>query len=305
MPLAHDGIEEHIEDALTAGLPVVVVLEITDQFENPAPDGEIDVPPLTAPVNDYHAVTAVAAATNATGTARRLLIRNSWGPGWAAGGYGWLPYDYLVAFAGTGGRHRSYDAGDPMTTDPPTPKADPMDLTTYQERAGSTDILTKDDPLMPLLGLAGEVGQLIAEYKKRQRDVHGYRAFKDEVREELGDILWYAAALARHNGLDLGDIAQRNLAKTHDLFRSGGALPAQELFDAGLTLDQRFPHRLTVTLVENEETSKRGERLLRVRMYAGDAAVGIHSMTTPNTMTPTAITTSSTWPIWPCSAGRR
>ncbi|MCA1709034.1 MAG: nucleoside triphosphate pyrophosphohydrolase family protein [Actinobacteria bacterium] len=161
-----------------------------------------------------------------------------------------------------------------MTTDPSNPKADPMDLTTYQELAGSTDILTKDDPLMPLLGLAGEVGQLIAEYKKRQRDVHGYRAFKDEVREELGDILWYAAALARHNGLDLGDIAQRNLTKTHDLFRSGGALPAHELFDAGLPDDQRFPDRLTVTLVENEETSKRGECLLRVRMYAGDAAVG-------------------------------
>jgi len=156
----------------------------------------------------------------------------------------------------------------------PTSKAAAMDLSTYQELAGSTDILTKDDPLMPLLGLAGEVGQLIAEYKKRQRDVHGYRAFREEVREELGDILWYAAALARHNGLDLGDIAKRNLSKTHDLFRSGDALPAHELFDAGLTDDQRLPDRLTVTLVENEETSKRGERVLRVRMYAGETAVG-------------------------------
>jgi NTP pyrophosphatase (non-canonical NTP hydrolase) len=156
----------------------------------------------------------------------------------------------------------------------PTSKAAAMDLSTYQELAGSTDILTKDDPLMPLLGLAGEVGQLIAEYKKRQRDVHGYRAFQEEVREELGDILWYAAALARHNGLDLGDIAKRNLAKTHDLFRSGDALPVHELFDAGLSDDQRLPDRLTVTLVENEETSKRGERVLRVRMYAGETAVG-------------------------------
>lgn len=149
-----------------------------------------------------------------------------------------------------------------------------MDISTYQDLAGSTDILTKDDPLMPLLGLAGEVGQLIAEYKKRQRDVHGYRAFQEEVREELGDILWYAAALARHNGLDLSDIAQRNLAKTHDLFRSGDALPEHALFDAGLSDDQRLPDRLTVALVETEETSKRGERVLRVRMYEGEAAVG-------------------------------
>lgn len=99
VPLAHDGVEDDLEAALTAGLPLVVVVEITAEFENPSADGEIDVPALNAPVNDYHAVTAVGAATNAAGIARRLLIRNSWGPGWGAGGYGWLPYDYLVAFA--------------------------------------------------------------------------------------------------------------------------------------------------------------------------------------------------------------
>ena len=99
VPLAHDGIDEDLETTLTAGLPVVVVLEITSEFEHPGPDGEIDLPSLSAPVNDYHAITAVGAATNAAGDQRRLLIRNSWGPGWGAGGYGWLPYDYLVSFA--------------------------------------------------------------------------------------------------------------------------------------------------------------------------------------------------------------
>jgi C1A family cysteine protease len=29
-------------------------------------------------------------------TVRALLIRNSWGTGWGSGGYGWLPYDYVV-----------------------------------------------------------------------------------------------------------------------------------------------------------------------------------------------------------------
>lgn len=149
-----------------------------------------------------------------------------------------------------------------------------MDLRTYQELSGSTDILTGDDPLMPLLGLAGEVGQLIAEYKKRQRDRLGYRAFEEEVSEELGDILWYAAALARHNGLDLEEIARRNLAKTHDLFRASDDLEPHDLFDAGLPDGQRFPDRLTVTLVETSETSTHGEQLQRVRMFAGDTPVG-------------------------------
>jgi hypothetical protein len=99
VPLAHDGIDDDLEATLRFGLPVIIVLEITSEFENPSAGGEIDVPALSSPVNDYHAVTAVGAATNAAGDSRRLLIRNSWGPGWGFGGYGWLPYDYLVAFA--------------------------------------------------------------------------------------------------------------------------------------------------------------------------------------------------------------
>jgi hypothetical protein len=97
--LAHDGIEFLIEEALSAGLPLVLVVELTSEFEQPAPAGEIAVPPLTAPVGDYHAVLVVGAAINVDQTSRRLLIRNTWGPGWGAGGYAWLPLDYLIAFA--------------------------------------------------------------------------------------------------------------------------------------------------------------------------------------------------------------
>jgi NTP pyrophosphatase (non-canonical NTP hydrolase) len=149
-----------------------------------------------------------------------------------------------------------------------------MELSEYQQRAGETDVLTGDDDLLPLLGLAGEVGQLIAEYKKRQRDKTGYRAFQDEVHEELGDILWYAAALARYNGFDLDEIARENLEKTRGLFLARDHLPPQARFDGDAPADQQLPTHLTVTLIENEDTTKRGETLQRVRMYRGDNPVG-------------------------------
>ena len=98
-PLAHDGIEELTDAALAAGLPLILVIELTHEFEHPTAQGEIALPALAAPVGDYHAVLAVGAATSAEGTSRRLLIRNTWGSGWGAGGYGWLPLDYLIAFA--------------------------------------------------------------------------------------------------------------------------------------------------------------------------------------------------------------
>lgn len=96
--LAHDGVEDRIETALAAGHPVILVVEVLSEFEYPASDGSIDVPDIRSPAGDYHAVLAVGASTHPQ-LGRRLLIRNSWGIYWGAGGYGWLPLDYLVANA--------------------------------------------------------------------------------------------------------------------------------------------------------------------------------------------------------------
>ena len=68
--------------------------------------------------------------------------------------------------------------------------------------------------LVPLLGLAGEVGELLGEHKKWLRDGDSYKLFPDRVKEELGDLLWYLSNVATKHGLTLEEVANYNLRKT-------------------------------------------------------------------------------------------
>jgi hypothetical protein len=95
--LAHDGIENDLEDHLAAAAPIVLIVEVTNEFLGPDNQGYIGLPDLRAPASDYHAVVCLGAATHPT-RGRHLLIRNSWGTYWGLGGYGWLPIEYLIAF---------------------------------------------------------------------------------------------------------------------------------------------------------------------------------------------------------------
>lgn len=96
--LAHDGVEEELEAVLASGSPVVLVIEVTDGFESPHEDGFVDPPDLRAPSGGYHAVVVEGAWTE-PGRGRVLLVRNSWGESWGAGGFALLPVEYLVAHA--------------------------------------------------------------------------------------------------------------------------------------------------------------------------------------------------------------
>src|SRR6266851_4261724 len=93
----------------------------------------------------------------------------------------------------------------------------------YQNQAIQTNRVRVDglqSIMVPLLGLAGEAGSLLSEYKKWLREGDRYRPFTDQVAEEIGDILWYLANIAEKVGLDLQEIAEENLAKIADRFHS-------------------------------------------------------------------------------------
>lgn len=90
----------------------------------------------------------------------------------------------------------------------------PLSLNDYQDGAAETAIYT-DKGLYPALGLAGEAGEVAGKVSKVLRDDGGI--FTDEVKtdlkKELGDVLWFVAAMARDLDFTLEEIAQANLDK--------------------------------------------------------------------------------------------
>jgi hypothetical protein len=63
-------------------------------------------------------------------------------------------------------------------------------LETDQAR-GSADLTVRDSVIVPLLGLAGEAGELLSEYKKQIRDGASHTLHGERVQEELGiHFLW-------------------------------------------------------------------------------------------------------------------
>lgn len=123
---------------------------------------------------------------------------------------------------------------------------DPVRLTLdeYQWLSAATDIgADSDDPIVPLLGLAGEIGALIAEYKKKIRpDGHGYVGFDEVVRIELGDILWYLGSLTSRSGLTLGEVAVVNLTKTRARWLPSDRRPPAS-YDDDMPEGQQLPRR--------------------------------------------------------------
>jgi NTP pyrophosphatase (non-canonical NTP hydrolase) len=92
-----------------------------------------------------------------------------------------------------------------------------MNLNDYQQAALRTAApRDKTNEFFHLvLGLVGETGEIAEKVKKVVRDHDDFMAAidVDDLKKELGDVMWYLAVLADHFDVSLDEIAQINVAK--------------------------------------------------------------------------------------------
>lgn len=91
-----------------------------------------------------------------------------------------------------------------------------MNLNDYQKEATATAVYGEGTKIIyPTLGLVGEAGEVANKVKKVLRDNNGefdeWR--KLQIIDEIGDVLWYIAALTGDLGYSLEDVAKINITK--------------------------------------------------------------------------------------------
>jgi NTP pyrophosphatase (non-canonical NTP hydrolase) len=84
----------------------------------------------------------------------------------------------------------------------------------YQMKSLTTAVYPKKYNISyPALGLAEEAGEVAGKIKKMMRDNIQLEDQKEKIEAEMGDVLWYLAALAHDCGLSLQVIAEKNIEK--------------------------------------------------------------------------------------------
>ncbi|MEO0085199.1 MAG: C1 family peptidase [candidate division WOR-3 bacterium] len=100
-----DRILEQVKQHLASELPLMFGFTVFSSISEAQKTGKIPFPTRGDRFSGGHAVMAVGyddklvikpANPQGQTTTGALLIRNSWGSGWGDGGYGWLPYQYVL-----------------------------------------------------------------------------------------------------------------------------------------------------------------------------------------------------------------
>ena len=99
-----DDLLARIKTNIAGALPSMFGFTVFSSYTQARTTGAIPSPVRNDRRIGGHAVVACGyddskvirnSAAGAEDTVGALRIRNSWGPGWGEGGYGWLPYDYV------------------------------------------------------------------------------------------------------------------------------------------------------------------------------------------------------------------
>jgi NTP pyrophosphatase (non-canonical NTP hydrolase) len=95
-----------------------------------------------------------------------------------------------------------------------------MEIEKYQEIIKKTAVYPKEVGIMyTALGLCGEAGEVAEKVKKLVRDTNYLEKkdysdeFKESIKKEIGDVIWYCTALASELGLTLEEILEANYNK--------------------------------------------------------------------------------------------
>ncbi|MEM6255020.1 MAG: nucleoside triphosphate pyrophosphohydrolase family protein [Cyanobacteria bacterium P01_D01_bin.156] len=133
-----------------------------------------------------------------------------------------------------------------------------MELDEYQKKAQLTDQFpdVNDDGAsltIPILGIIGELGSLVTCFKKRIRDGESYEHFILDLREEIGDVLWYVANLASKWDLSLNEIAKENLDKAEDRWVSSSKCREEYIiYDQSFPAEEQLPRKLLLRFEKNQ-----------------------------------------------------
>jgi len=100
-----------------------------------------------------------------------------------------------------------------------------MDFKEYQKKSRKTAIYPNagKNYIYPTLGLAGEAGEVAEKIKKVIRDKSGIidKETKEELKKELGDVIWYVSQIASEMKISLNDIAEKNIEKLYSRMKRG------------------------------------------------------------------------------------
>jgi len=99
-----------------------------------------------------------------------------------------------------------------------------VNMTDYQALAARTinpEQPDKEKLINFVFGLAGESGETIDLLKKIIFHGHDLETNRDKLALELGDCLWYITGIATAAGINLDDIAKRNIEKLKARYPDG------------------------------------------------------------------------------------